>query len=792
MRYLAARQGPASVWIELTSKCPLRCVFCSRENLRGEGEHMDFGMFESLLNALDDPEILRLNYSGESANYPRLIEAIAKAKALTGAQTEMVTSLVSMPMETLLKLPGSGIDRISISLHTLEKSKFPMLYGGGSLEGFERRLDALMRASRLETRPPVIDMATVAVQSNVNELAAVSSVAAACGATSLSVHPVIRRPGVPELFHIEVQPGGRMVEDFERELEASIARASDINPGVRISVARPPNCAVPRGSFTCEQNPFETTHVLADGDVVACEVMDRIPLGNLRQTGFREIWQGPAYADLRSRYDRDEVPECTACIFRAAVTEIGVVRTLWGWHDRDGSNALWSRTACSFECEGKREGMLILTGMLPPGPGHNNVEILRDGERVGIARNESEQPRELRIVIAVDSSQETNRFIARTEHGFSPWRRGEGNDTRELGFALFGAHFGAATPTSLEPAAKASKAWNSAMKRKVAENLLRALKPLEAVAPGGILSRGRPRGVPADSLGVIIPERGNPGMLADCLAALKQALASVTIPSEVIVVVNGSVASEYDALKAAYPRYRFAFVQRPLGFTAAIQKGLGRLTTGWTYLLNSDMLLEKDALAAILLHRSTTVFSLASKISMTSERSEKETNRTGIELVNGLANLVELDGNSGGPVEHFYSGGGSSLFQAEWLRFIIGNTTCYDPFYWEDVEWGVRARSMGLKNLFVPDSRARHEGKVTVRRFYEPSEVFRIFERNRIQFQLRCMPDGDMTPVVERLRHAPWRTAYELLQPSRMVSTAGTRAALRRLRTQAAAVTIHD
>ena len=36
----AARQGPAVVWIELTSKCPLRCGFCSRENLRGEGEHM--------------------------------------------------------------------------------------------------------------------------------------------------------------------------------------------------------------------------------------------------------------------------------------------------------------------------------------------------------------------------------------------------------------------------------------------------------------------------------------------------------------------------------------------------------------------------------------------------------------------------------------------------------------------------------------------------------------------------------------------------------------------------------
>src|SRR4051794_21067845 len=111
-----ARPGPAVIWLELTSKCPLRCVFCSRENLRGEGEHMNVEMLESLLSSLDAPEIVRLNYSGESANYPWLIEAITKTKAETTAQVEMVTSLVSMPLETIRRLPGSGIDRVSISL----------------------------------------------------------------------------------------------------------------------------------------------------------------------------------------------------------------------------------------------------------------------------------------------------------------------------------------------------------------------------------------------------------------------------------------------------------------------------------------------------------------------------------------------------------------------------------------------------------------------------------------------------------------------------------------------------
>jgi GT2 family glycosyltransferase len=285
-----------------------------------------------------------------------------------------------------------------------------------------------------------------------------------------------------------------------------------------------------------------------------------------------------------------------------------------------------------------------------------------------------------------------------------------------------------------------------------------------------------PNRLPDDSLGIIIPERGNASMLAVCIAALKAALAHVSIRAEVAIVINGSKRSEYAGLIAAYPGVHFIFVPRPLGFSAAIRAGLQQITAGWTYLLNNDVLLDEHALSEVLRHRSRSVFSLASRISMTSETSERETNRTAIEFVDGLANLVELDGNITGPVDHLYSGGGSSLFQTAWLRFFVSRTMCYDPFYWEDAEWGVRARSMGLRNIFVPGSSARHHGKATIRRFYQAGEVSRIFERNRVQFQLRCVPDGDTFAIRERLHHAPWRTVRELLQPSRVASMVRARA----------------
>jgi len=739
-------------------------------------------VLDSILASLDGPEIIRLNYSGESANYPGLIEAITKAKAETGAQLEMVTSLVSMPMDTVRKLPGSGIDRVSISLHSLDQGTFPILYGGGALEQFERRLKGLLEAARHQSRPPAIDFAVVAMQSNVTELSAIASLAAESGASVLSIHPVIGRPGVPPRFDAEAGQDGKLTEAFQAVLDSNVEAARHANPGVRLSVARPPDCGPHRGAFTCEQNPFETLHILSNGDVVPCEVMDRKPIGNVRSSPLREIWQGREYRELRGRYANNEIPECADCIFRTPVMEAGAVRTCWGWHERDESDTLWSRTVSSFECEPNGHTSLVLSGLLPGGPQCNSVDFLRDGDRVALARNDSEQPLEFRVELPLDESTETNRFVARVEHGFSPWRRGLSNDSRELGFALFNAELMTGPPVVPQPVA-ARQATTSTLdaNRKAAELLFRMLGPLQRLAAmPQVLQPAPRRTLPDDSLAVLIPERGSAKMLGACLAALETALARVSIRTEVFVVVNGSDHADYVAMIARYPGFRFLFVSQPLGFTAAIRTGLQRVTAGWTYLLNSDVWLSEDTLSQVLRHRAPTVFSLASRISMTKRDAGRETNRTGIEFVGGLANLLELDGAATGPVEHFYSGGGSSLFQTRWLRRFVNRTTCYDPFYWEDAEWGVWAKSAGLQNIFVPESSVQHVGKATIGRYYSASEVSRIFERNRIQFQLRCIPSGDTPAIRERLLHAPHETIRELLHPLRVASMARARAMLAR------------
>jgi hypothetical protein len=55
---------------------------------------MSFALYESLIGQLRRPEVIRLNYSGESLHYPRLPDAIRLARR-TGATTELVSALGS-------------------------------------------------------------------------------------------------------------------------------------------------------------------------------------------------------------------------------------------------------------------------------------------------------------------------------------------------------------------------------------------------------------------------------------------------------------------------------------------------------------------------------------------------------------------------------------------------------------------------------------------------------------------------------------------------------------------------
>jgi GT2 family glycosyltransferase len=186
----------------------------------------------------------------------------------------------------------------------------------------------------------------------------------------------------------------------------------------------------------------------------------------------------------------------------------------------------------------------------------------------------------------------------------------------------------------------------------------------------------------------------------------------------------------------------------------------------WVYLLNSDVAPGPDALVEVGRLRQSLTFSIASQIFLKdTTRFREETNRTRLFVEDGLATAHDVLPTDAAPVEHFYAGGGASLFQAPLLRRML-RSRVYDPFYWEDVEWGWRARKLGYRSIFCPASMVWHRQRATISRCYPAAEIDVVLQRNRLLFQLRNFTSaGSLDAAVMAIASAPCEVSNFFVSP---------------------------
>ncbi len=257
-------------------------------------------------------------------------------------------------------------------------------------------------------------------------------------------------------------------------------------------------------------------------------------------------------------------------------------------------------------------------------------------------------------------------------------------------------------------------------------------------------------------------------MLEDALTAVTLALAGVDEAREIIVVVNGAPLADYAALRQRYPDVVFLHSEAPLGFAGAVELGVAHARHEGIYLLNNDMVVEPHALSAVLALRAPDVFAIGSQIEQRSADGRREetgfidwfTDRDGIRLFHAD---VPADAQ---PREHLAASGGAALFRREPLRTCLRASRAYDPFYWEDAEWGVQAWRDGWRVLYCPLSRAHHRHRATTTRFYEKAELERIVERNRWLFDARNgLTRHGAAWLMTRLCALPYASQRELAPP---------------------------
>jgi len=775
---------PTTLWIELTSRCPFDCVFCSRKLRRGAGEHMDFSIFRSLIGQLRNPETLRLNYSGESIHYPHLIEAIRLAKS-TGAMTELVTALASAPPGLVEELVDSGLDLLRVSVHAADATAYNSVYRFSSIDSLRVRLrEFLERRESAGTGVPKLEFAYVAMSDNLDQLAGVVALARECAVTEIQVLPVVRRD--PILFDLaaELDSANRIRPAFAERLRETLREVQRSAPDVRLTLTNPeaeyghvlgpaPTCfpdTLPRNAriSTCEQNPWDTVHILANGDVVVCEVRDKVVMGNLAHDTLGDIWLGENYRAFRREYVEGAASECRTCPWKVAYlpamlsTRITASREfqpqlLTGWFDPE-EKIVWSRRESHLTLANPAGSAGVrIRGALPPGlkAESNQLTIECGGRTLAIIENSGQTMLHFDrfLPLPLDGPYELHvKFTTRFD--FTPARHMLSADARPLGFSLSIVEVvDAETPSIISAEVVAPCVGQNRLDS--LRNFRRASKLVDLA--GSATHRLRiHRRVPrpahlSPGVTVIIPERGNPELLRECLDALALAVQHVEEPVETIVVASDATPDDY--LSLAQDGVRWIYSAAPLHFSAAVRTGLRAASHPWVYLLNNDMTVDAGAIAALLPHRAPNVFALGSQIFFQdSTRRREETNLSKFRFADGLIELYEIEPSSiERPEPSFYAGGGSSLFQTRLLMKFMGRDDPYAPLYWEDVEWSTLARKHGFDVLLCPRSKVFHVQRATALKYYSSAEVERIFKRNRIAYQLRNLTQFDA--FEDALRH---------------------------------------
>lgn len=263
---------PVRLWIESSSGCNLKCVMCPNKTMpvRDKGM-MKMDLFRKIIDeARGFVHDIYLHHRGEPLLNPAIFEMIAYARA-AGIRTRFHTNGTLLDAEKARRLLEAGPDLVSFSVDGFDKAAYEAVRNGAVFEttvGNILRLIEMRKAARL--RRPYIVVERIRFR------------APPSGETQERIAELTGRfkaAGVDEVI-------------VKEEYTWAVVGARDQNG--------------PRACTRCTF-PWYAMVICWDGAVTPCpqDFHAFLKMGDVNAADLREIWNGPAFRDLRRRFNTD-------------------------------------------------------------------------------------------------------------------------------------------------------------------------------------------------------------------------------------------------------------------------------------------------------------------------------------------------------------------------------------------------------------------------------------------------------------------------------------------------------
>lgn len=301
------RSMPITVQVEVTSRCNLNCMMCSRSSTPFKGQDMQDDVLDAVVDlARKSREMVLFGY-GE----PLICSAFDRVIQLArSARVSFVTNglrLDTMRAADIMAVSKRRIQTISFSIDSPDPHIYEAIRERSDFARVWGNLEDLAQMTQGSGHPKVwIDF--VAMRRNIEGLPELIEKAARAGVERVNV------------FNLAVWDESYANESliYHTELARDLfeqARAVALQHGIHVDLPVVPdlNCKNPTAPEPCA-DPWSFAYIRQDGTVQACCFADEFAMGNVRDEPFSKIWNGGKYQALRAQVNSLAPPEpCLRC-----------------------------------------------------------------------------------------------------------------------------------------------------------------------------------------------------------------------------------------------------------------------------------------------------------------------------------------------------------------------------------------------------------------------------------------------------------------------------------------------
>ena len=345
-RLIPLQADVKKVYLEVTTICNFACITCIRNSWQDELGHMDWGIFEKILQGLRELpslECVHIGGFGEPMSHPGIFDML-KAIKDTGLWTEMITNGSLLSSENINKILDIGLDMLFVSLDGPDEKEYNEIRQGADFNSVLSNLKNLnILKEQNQLNKPELGIEFVAMKSNYHKLPELINLANELKARSVIVTNVL--PYNEELMDEILYDTDDTIPPFDNRYPLLLLAAK--LPYMKLRTDR--YCKFVEDKAMAINFRGQVSPCYALMHSYHCFVYGRkkeiIPyyLGNVTQSSLQEIWKDPAYINFRLAVKNFRFPSCTDCkyIEGCSMTDDNAM-DCWG-NSPSCAECLWSR-----------------------------------------------------------------------------------------------------------------------------------------------------------------------------------------------------------------------------------------------------------------------------------------------------------------------------------------------------------------------------------------------------------------------------------------------------------------